>query len=175
MKIETDRVILREMNKGDLDALYATMLADPVIVKRYPHLFNKEKVLELIMCNIERYRVFGFGLWVVCLKGTGEIIGDCGLTINLINGNIRPEIIYHIRSDMQRKGYETEAAMAVRDWTFENTPFHEIYSCSRFHSPVTLKTIKALGCHYVGEFDDGGEDLKIIYAINKSEWLEMSL
>ena len=30
---------------------------------------------------MKRYRVFGFGLWAVCLKGTGEMIGDCGLTM----------------------------------------------------------------------------------------------
>ena len=175
MKIETDRVILREMNKGDLDALYATMLADPVIVKRYPNIFSKEKVLELILCNIESYKVLGFGLWAVCLKDSGKIIGECGMILNLIDGNIKPEIVYHIRRDMQRKGYETEAAAAVRDWAFENTPFHEIYSCSIHHSPASSGTVKALGCHYVGECDDGGEEQKKIYVITKSEWLEMSL
>ena len=41
---------------------------------------------------------------------------------------IKPEIGYHIRKDMQRKGYAKEAARAVRDWTFENTPFTTIFS-----------------------------------------------
>lgn len=172
MKIETDRLILREMNKGDLDALYAAMLADPIIVRRYPHLFNKEKVRELIMRNIERYRIFGFGLWAVCLKDSGEMIGECGLTMELIDGDIRPEIEYHIRRDMQRKGYATEAASAVRDWVFENTTFHEIYS-AKYQSITSFKTALSWGCHYIGEFDDGSVGTKKVYVITKSDWLKM--
>ena len=33
-----------------------------------------------------------------------------------------------MRKDQQRKGYTKEAAIAVRDWAFRNTPFHTIYS-----------------------------------------------
>ena len=43
-----------------------------------------------------------------------EIRGDCGLTMQLINGQIKPEIGYHIRGDEQRKGYAKEAAIAGR-------------------------------------------------------------
>lgn len=52
---------------------------------------------------MERYRVFGFGLWAVCLKITGEMIGDCGLTIQNINGTIFPEIGYHIATAYQHQ------------------------------------------------------------------------
>ena len=49
------------------------------------------------------------GLWAVCLKDTGEMIGDCGLTLQNINGEILPEIGYHICRDCQRKGYARDA------------------------------------------------------------------
>ena len=42
------------------------------------------------------------------------MIGDCGLTIQIFNGNVLPEIGYHIRRDFQRRGYAKEAAKAVR-------------------------------------------------------------
>ena len=51
--------------------------------------------------NVNRYRKDGFGLWAVCLKDTGELIGDCGLTLQNIHGEILPEIGYHIRRDCQ--------------------------------------------------------------------------
>lgn len=44
-----------------------------------------------------QYKIFGFGLWAVVLKETDEVIGDCGLTMQIINGQIKPEIGYHIR------------------------------------------------------------------------------
>ena len=122
MIIETERLFLREMNDADYDALYA-VLADSDIMRHYPYTFDEARVKNWINKNIERYSIFGFGLWAVCLKDTGEMIGDCGLTMQNINGVIKPEIGYHIRKDQQRKGYAKEAAIAVRDWTFRNTPF----------------------------------------------------
>ncbi|MGI6193222.1 MAG: GNAT family N-acetyltransferase [Christensenellales bacterium] len=127
MKIETGRLMLREMTDDDYNALYA-VLSDADIMQHYPYTFDENRVRTWIGRNMERYRVFGFGLWAVVLKKTGEMIGDCGLTMQIINGQIRPEIGYHIRKDQQRKGYAAEAAKAVRDWAFTNTPFNIIYS-----------------------------------------------
>ena len=101
--IETERLILREMCAGDYDALYA-VLADPDIMCHYPYAFDECRVRGWITKNIERYRTFGFGLWAVVLKSDGEMIGDCGLTIQNINGALKPEIGYHIRKDCQRTG-----------------------------------------------------------------------
>lgn len=100
--IKTDRLFLREMNENDFDALYA-VLADSDIMQHYPYTFDEARVKGWISRNIERYQIFGFGLWAVCLKENGEMIGDCGLTMQSINGVIKPEIGYHIRRDHQRK------------------------------------------------------------------------
>ena len=89
MIIETERLFLREMTAGDFDALYK-VLADSDTMKYYPYSFGKKEVENWINKNLERYRVFGFGLWAVCLKSTCEMIGDCGLTMQLINGQIKP-------------------------------------------------------------------------------------
>ena len=102
MIIETQRLYLREMEEDDFDALYM-VLADSDIMRHYPYTFDENRVRNWIARNIERYRIFGFGLWAVCLKDTGEIIGDCGLTMQTINGQIKPEIGYHIRADQQKK------------------------------------------------------------------------
>ena len=117
MIIETERLVLREMNMDDYDSLYA-VLGDSDIMQHYPHPFNEEMVRKWIESNRERYKTFGFGLWAVCLKENNEMIGDCGLTIQRINGVMKPEIGYHIRADKQKMGYAKEAAIAVRDWTF---------------------------------------------------------
>ena len=39
---------------------------------------------------------YGFGLWAVVLKETGAFIGDCGIFIQNIDGEMLPEIGYHI-------------------------------------------------------------------------------
>ena len=93
MVIETERLILREMTEGDYDALYR-VLADSDIMQHYPYTFDGNRVRGWINRNIERYHSLGFGLWAVCLKESGEMIGDCGLTMQLINGQIKL-MIYH--------------------------------------------------------------------------------
>ena len=120
--IETQRLFLREMTAADYDALYA-VLADADIMRHYPYAFDEARVRGWIERNVARYREYGFGLWAVCLKETGEMIGDCGLTLQNIDGEMLPEIGYHIRRDCQRKGYAKEAAAAVRDWAFGHTDY----------------------------------------------------
>ena len=170
MFIETERLLLREMTNNDFQALYK-VLADTEIMQHYPHAFDENMVKSWIERNIERYRIFGFGLWAVCLKETGEMIGDCGLTMQLISGQIRPEIGYHIRSDKQRNGYAKEAAVAVRDWTFVNTPFNVIYSYMKHTNEPSAKTAVSYGCKQTDEFKDDVNEITKVFAITREEWI----
>lgn len=169
MMIETERLILREMTRDDFGALYA-VLADSDIMQHYPYTFDEKRVSDWIERNIERYRIFGFGLWAVCLKDTGEMIGDCGLTMQNIGGVIKPEIGYHIRKDMQRKGYAKESAAAVRDWTFERLPFNEIYSYMKYTNKPSAKCAQSWGCRFSCEFEDEVNDITKVYCISRKEW-----
>lgn len=169
MVIETKRLILREMNMEDLDSLY-DVLGDDVLMQHYPHAFDKKMVKKWIENNIERYKTFGFGLWAVCLKETYEMIGDCGLTIQKINGVLKPEIGYHIRSDKQRMGYAKEAAIAVSDWTFNNTPFNEIYSYMKYTNEASYKCAISWGCQFAYEYFDDINEITKVYVITKDKW-----
>ena len=171
MVIETERLYLRKMTENDFEALNK-VLSDPKIMQYYPHAFDEAEVKNWIQRNMERYRIFGFGLWAVCLKETGEMIGDCGLTMQLINGQIKPEIGYHIRADKQRKGYAKEAAAAVRDWTFSNTPFNVIYSYMKYTNEPSCKTAMSWGCKQVDEFEDEVNEITKVFAVSRDEWTE---
>lgn len=169
MRIETDRLFLREMTPEDYDALYA-VLADSDIMQHYPYTFDGARVRNWIARNRERDRVFGFGLWAVCLKSSGEMIGDCGLSMQNIGGTILPEIGYHIARVHQRQGYATEAARAVRDWTFANTPFGMVYSDMKKANLPSSATARANGMTYLGEFTDGENEQSVVYGCSRAEW-----
>ena len=174
MVIETERLRLREMTEEDFPSLYK-VLADSDIMKYYPYVFDEVRVRNWILRNIERYKELGFGLWAVCLKETGEMIGDCGLTMQLINDEIKPEIGYHIRVDKQRKGYAKEAAIAVRDWTFNNTQFDVVYSYMKHTNEPSCKTAISYGCKQVGEYKDEMNGITKVFAITRAEWRKESL
>lgn len=162
--IETERLILREMCPSDFDALYA-VLADADIMQHYPYRFDEARVRRWIETNMERYRVFGFGLWAVCLRETGDMIGDCGLTMQNINGFIRPEIGYHIRADRQRQGCAKEAAAAVRDWAFAHTPFRVLYSYMKAANIPSARTAMSVGMQLAETFTGSDGDETAVYCI----------
>ena len=174
MIIETERLFLREMKENDFDALYE-VLAVSDIMRHYPYTFDESRVRNWIRRNIERYRIFGFGLWAVCLKETGEMIGDCGLTMQLIDGEIKPEIGYHIRADKQRNGYAKEAAIAVRDWTFNNTPFQIVYSYMKYTNEPSVKTAISYGCKQVDEYKDDENEITKVFAISRDQWADLNM
>lgn len=169
MLIETPRLYLRELTPSDYDALYA-VLADSDIMQHYPYIFDEKRVRGWIEKNIQRYKTFGFGLFAVFLKENDEMIGDCGLTMQNINGVIKPEIGYHLRKDHQRKGYAKEAAIAVRDWAFQNTPFKEIYSYMKSTNEPSAKCAQSWGCHFVEEYADEDNAFTKVYMISRNEW-----
>lgn len=169
MWLETDRLILRDMTMEDYDALYA-VLADKEIMRHYPYTFDENRVRGWIERNMNRYRLYGFGLWAVCLRDTGEMIGDCGLTLQNIDGETLPEIGYHIRRDCQRKGYAKEAARAVRDWAFLHTPYDAIYSYMKYTNVPSYSTALANGMKKVKEYPDPANEISYAYAITRAEW-----
>lgn len=171
MQIETTRLILREMSEEDFDDLYC-VLADSDIMQHYPYTFDEKRVRGWIEKNQERYQIFGFGLWAVCLKENGKMIGDCGLTLQPIGNTIKPEIGYHIQKTYQRKGYAKEAAIAVRDWAFTHTPFQTIYSYMKSTNLPSMQTAQSYGCQRVDEFVDAEKEKTTVFAISKKTWLE---
>lgn len=168
--LKTERLFLREMNMGDYDALQR-VLADPVIMQHYPYVFDETRVRAWIERNMNRYQENGFGLWAVCLKETGEMIGDCGLTLQNINGAMLPEIGYHIRRDCQRKGYAKEAAKAVRDWAFRNTDYPALYSYCKYTNKPSIRTAESIGLHFDCEYPDEANGITHVSVIFKEDWL----
>ena len=168
MILETERLFLREMTMGDFDALYA-VLSDPEIMQHYPYSFDEERVRSWIERNMKRYTDDGFGLWAVCLKDTGEMIGDCGLTLQNIDGQMLPEIGYHIRRDQQRKGYAKEAAMAVRDWAFGNTEYPALYSYCKYTNVVSFKKAESIGMHFEKEYEDEANKITHVSVIRRED------
>ena len=100
--IETKRLLLREYTMDDFDALYEIM-SDSETMQHYPAPFDEARTRRWIEWNLENYAQYGFGLWAVVLKETDEFIGDCGITIQNIDGDMLPEIGYHIHKEHEIK------------------------------------------------------------------------
>ena len=169
MELTTKRLLLRELEETDFDVLYR-VLGDSDIMRHYPYTFDETRVRRWIEVNRKRYAVFGFGLWAVVLRDTGKMIGDCGITMQNINGLIRPEIGYHIAKDHQRRGYAKEAASACRDWAFSNTPFLCLYSYMKKDNLPSAATAISVGMRLTEEYIDAENEPTTVFRITRSEW-----
>ena len=169
MKIETERLILREYTPDDFDALYEIM-SDPETMQHYPAPFDEARTRNWIDWNLDNYKKYGFGLWAVVLKETGEFIGDCGITIQNIDGEMLPEIGYHIHKKYWRRGFAKEAARAVRDWVFRNTEYDTVYSYMKYTNIGSYSTALANGMRKVKEYPDPKNTVSYAYAITRREW-----
>ncbi len=171
MMIETERLILREYAWQDLDAIYE-ILSDPETMRHYPKPFDKEQTRNWIAWNLHNYGEYGFGLWAVILKETGELIGDCGITLQDIDGERLPEIGYHIHKKYWRHGFGSEAAKAVRDWAFAHTRYDRLYSYMKYTNVGSYGVANAIGMKKVKEYPDEKNGISYAYAITREEWEE---
>lgn len=169
MIIETERLLLREYTADDFDALYE-ILSDPETMRHYPAPFDAAQTRRWIDWNLENYAKYGYGLWAVVLKETGQFIGDCGITIQCIDGEMLPEIGYHIHKKFQRQGFAKEAARAVRDWGFRHTQYDTFYSYMKYTNLASQATAAANGMRKVKEYPDPKNTISCAYAITRPEW-----
>ena len=128
--LQTSRLTLREFTSSDAEAL-ALVLSDPETMKFYPAPFDRAGVEQWIVRNMRRYAENGHGLWGMVLKSTGELIGDCGLTVQSVDGVEEIEIGYHVRRDLWGQGLAAEAARACRDDGFARLRVERLISLIR--------------------------------------------
>lgn len=130
MILETERLYLREMNQADFNSL-CKILQDEETMYAYEGAFSDAEVQEWLDRQISRYQKWGFGLWAVVLKETGEMIGQCGLTMQPWKDEEVLEVGYLFQRSYWHKGYATEAAKACKKYAFEMLNADEVCSIIR--------------------------------------------
>jgi RimJ/RimL family protein N-acetyltransferase len=163
--IETPRLFLRELTLNDTYEL-SLVLSDEESMRHYPHAFSQDEVRNWIERNIERYKNDNFGLWAVIRKEDNRFLGDCGITFQNIDGEILPEIGFHIIKIYCNRGYATEAADACKRYAIETLRFKSIYSYSEKGNIASQKVSSKIGMKRVKTFiKDGIEEVLLKYSV----------
>ncbi|MBE5787075.1 MAG: GNAT family N-acetyltransferase [Clostridiales bacterium] len=169
MLFDTKRLILRRITQEDYES-WRQILSDPETMRYYPAPFDQAGVQRWIDWTMDHYARYGFGLWAVILKKTGEFIGDCGITMQNIHGQMLPEIGYHIHKNHWRKGYASEAARACRDYAFDTLHFSAVYSYMTSENVPSYGVAMKIGMQLVEEYRDEAHGLTRVYRITREEW-----
>ncbi len=170
--LETERLIVREMTDDDYNSLQK-VISDPETMKYYHAPFDEEGVWKWIRWCKASYEKRGFGLWAVVLKETGEMIGDCGVSMQTIDDELKPEIGYHLRKDYHRQGIGKEMTQAVKDYFFTHFDYDEVYSYMNKDNLPSYKTAEANGMTFQHLYTTEYGEVCRVYKITRQEW-EMS-
>ncbi len=122
-----------------------------------PAPYDHAGVEQWIARNRQRYKDDGVGLWAMLLKSSSggahtlvrtesngaartrtevsapqfELVGDCGIILQEVDGERLYEIGYHLRRDLWRQGLASEAAAACRQWAFAHLKTDRLISIIR--------------------------------------------
>lgn len=154
-RLETDRLVLRPYVMEDLDAI-AAILGDPETMRYYPAPFSREKSRAWIESNLARYRDDGHGLWAMELRDTGELVGNCGLVVQDVEGVDEVEVGWHVKRSLWRRGVATEAARVCCGYGFEELGLERIVSLIRPENERSRGVAEKLGMTVEREIDRSG-------------------
>ncbi len=149
-QLETERLCLRPMLETDIDALHL-IFTDPKVMASFGgDLLNRDQMQRWLARNLDHQTQYGYGLFSVILKESGELIGDCGLEQMESEG--AAELGYDFRSDYWNQGYATEAACAVRDYAFDILQLPQLISLIRVGNLASKRVAEKVGMSLAEEF-----------------------
>ena len=123
----TERLTIRELTLDDVDDLFE-ILGDPIAMEHYPAPKTRPETKSWIRWAVHSYAGNGFGLWAIERTADGAFLGDCGPMLQPVEGELVPEIGYHVVPREWGRGYATEAALACREIVLGRLGFDRVVS-----------------------------------------------
>lgn len=175
--IETERLILRPFREGDAADLFAYLRAPTAPC------FLSLKLADLAEAEAEvRKRAVDEGSVAICLKQTGQVIGDLFGGAGDEEEDGTASVGWHLNPQFGGRGYAFEAAKALFDHLFRVKGFRRLYAYVEDHNTSSQRLCEKLGMRREGVFiefvsftnDDAGNPIyenTMQYAILRREWM----
>ncbi len=129
--LETERLVLKPISKSDRDTLHAILTN--FYVRKYlcdDKIFSWQQIEEMAIESQKLFAEKKFGLWFIETKSDREIIGFVGLWYFF--EEIQPQLVYALLPQATLKGYATEAANKILEYSFNELGFtYLLASCDR--------------------------------------------
>jgi RimJ/RimL family protein N-acetyltransferase len=155
-RLETERLVLREPEAGDLDA-FAEIFADPD-VNRYlgGRTQTRQEVRGSIEAYIRHWEIYGVGPFTVVRKADAQILGRVGFLVwdpSDWSHGLRVDVAEPYETELGwalgrehwGHGYATEAARAARDWAFAERDLPRLISLINVENHASIRVAEKLG------------------------------
>ena len=165
-RLETERLILREFTRNDLDALAATLGDIEVVRHLTGEPINREDSLRRLFMAAGQWPLTGIGMWAVERKADGRMIGHVGFfdMERDITPSLRglPEMGWIFDSSVHGQGIAKEACEAALAWLETTNGPSEVPAIISAENIASLKLAAKLG--FVREADGiyKGEPIAVV-------------
>lgn len=172
IKLETNRLILREILESDEESMF--QLDSNAAVHKYlgnNPIKTKDEAVQTIAFIRSQYKNYGIGRFACIEKSSGHFIGWSGLKFNtgekesLNNHTDFIDIGYRLLPKYWGKGYGYESAIASLEFGFNSMNYQKIYGAADVANIASNKILKKIGLHFINEFD---------YKNIKVNWYELT-
>ena len=158
--VVTERCYLREITLDDLDDLFELYAGDGITDYTEP-LYERPEEERYTKDYIEKmYRFYGYGMWLVCDRESGKLIGRAGFSHQDLGDEIVLEMGYLIGVPYQRQGYATEVCEKLITFARENLSDFGFLNC--FVEPENTAShglMEKLHFHRIGMVKIGGKQM----------------
>jgi RimJ/RimL family protein N-acetyltransferase len=170
-RLETERLVMRELRPGDFEA-YAAMMADPDVARYIaPAPMTRPDAWRALSSGIGHWAMRGYGAWAVERKSDGAFVGRVGM----INPEGWPglEIGWTLDKPYWGQGYATESAAAAMRYAFLTQPVERLISNidpdNLASQSVALRLGETKGARTA--LTIAGKDYPVdVWAITRDEW-----
>ena len=147
--VETDRLVVRLFHLSDEEAMNR-IFGDPEVMHFGNGVQTPEWVHDWLCRCLENYRQkSGIGPWAVVEKSSEEVVGYCGLFhFPDVCGHPETEIGYRLARPYWGRGYATEAARAVLNYTFNILCLPRLISIIDPLNARSIRVAEKLGMQY---------------------------
>ena len=144
--IETKRLVLRRWRKADREP-FAELNGDPDTLVFFPSTLTTAESDALVDRIETRFEAYGYGLWALEVRETGQFIGFTGLAPmpDDVPGAGGTEIGWRLARHAWHRGYATEAALAARDVAFTGAGLPELWSMTAVLNTPSQAVMRRIG------------------------------
>ena len=148
-RLETERLILREFTRDDLDA-HAATLGDVEVMRHIGgEALTREDAMRRIFMAVGQWPVSGMGSWAVERKSDGKLVGQCGFFdfARDMQPNIegQPEMGWIFDTSVHGHGIAREACEAALNWLDDNLGPIEVPAIINIGNEPSMKLAQRLG------------------------------
>ena len=150
--IETERLILREYEKHDWEAVHQYGQQENILIYEVWGPNSKEQTKAFIEKSISERKENPRRAFELCvtLKSTKQLIGGCGFRIKKDN-NKRGDFGYIINPEYWNNGYATEASKGLLNFMVENFGITEIEATCDVLNLQSKRVLEKCGLNKIRE------------------------